>query len=621
MIEFTEDELERNADALRFRTDEPDARWNYRDPLGSQIVITFKFTDTVPDNFATEFSDSTYRSLPEYLREIARSVLQEVEGLTRITFVESPDLADSAVDILINGSTGGGGMAYFPPTYGRHQTHGNMVIGIGEENSDSLVSSGYDVVGDGSFAGFRETFAHELGHALGLSHPRDYSDGGWEGGSSDDYTVAIPVEMDNSLYTVMSYAGPGDRLQWQKGFAYLDILTLQFLYGKGAAGLGDTVYTFQNLNPGSQTIWDAGGTDAIDVSNMQAGTTIDLRIGSISGFGQINITSDWARGYQAASTRTLVIGPDTVIENVIGSQFADFITGNSAANVLEGRGGDDLIIGGVGPDAILGGDGIDTASYAGDEGGVFVNLTLGRGYGNASFGDTYDSIENVIGSAYDDFLIGDPGANRLDGGAGNDTIIGAVGGDWLVGGDGADLLSFEDNSGVVFVDLMARQGFNNAAQGDTYEGFENIIGGLFDDTLIGDDGANRLDGALGADTLVGHGGADVFVFSHAPGAASGFESPNSTANVDTIFDFVTGEDKLEIDADAFGGGLARGMLDPSAFVLGTQAQDADDRFIYDQATGRLYFDADGSGAGEQVLVALFPNLNAVAATDFVIAGP
>lgn len=292
----------------------------------------------------------------------------------------------------------------------------------------------------------------------------------------------------------------------------------------------------------------------------------------------------------------------------------DLLFGAAGNDRLEGGDGDDVLAGGRGEDQLIGGAGVDTATYAGNFGGVFVNLTLGRGYTNFAFGDTYDSIENVIGSSYGDFLIGDAGVNRLDGGAGNDTIIGAVGADVLIGGDGVDLLSFEDNSGTVFVNLLTGQGYNNAAHGDTFSGFENVVGGLFDDTLIGDHGANRLDGAMGADTLVGNGGADTFVFSYAPGATSIWGSPNA----DTIFDFASGEDKLEINSGAFGGGLTPGALAADQFVVGSAAADANDRFIYDQAHGMLYFDADGSGAGTQVLMAVMPNHDAIAATDFAI---
>ena len=282
--------------------------------------------------------------------------------------------------------------------------------------------------------------------------------------------------------------------------------------------------------------------------------------------------------------------------------------------------GDDILTGDTNPNAFDGGPGNDTVSYAGADGGVFINLTLGQGYGNSAQGDTFVSVENVIGTSVDDFIIGDPGINRLDGGAGNDTLIGGLGPDVLIGGPGIDTASYEDNSGVVFVNLALGQGFNNAAEGDTLEGIENLIGGLFDDFFIGDDGANRLDGALGADTLVGNGGADVFVFKHSPGAASGFDNPNSNANVDTILDFTTGEDTIELAGSIFTA-LSEGTLDPDAFVLGTEALDADDRIIYDAETGNLYYDADGAGGADAVLFAVLDNQAPIAATDFVITAP
>ena len=246
---------------------------------------------------------------------------------------------------------------------------------------------------------------------------------------------------------------------------------------------------------------------------------------------------------------------------------------------------------------------------------MFVNLTLGRGYGNASFGDTYDGIENVTGTDYNDFLIGDPGVNRLDGGAGNDTIIGAVGPDELIGGSGLDWASDEDNSGTVFVNLTLQQGFNNAAHGDTYDGIENVIGGLMDDFFIGDEAANRLNGAMGADTLLGAGGADVFMFTYAPGATSTW----GHANADLILDFASGVDTIELAASAFPG-LAAGTLPASAFVLGTAAADASDRILYDQATGNLFFDPDGAGGQAATLFATLGETThpIIAASDFAV---
>ncbi len=311
----------------------------------------------------------------------------------------------------------------------------------------------------------------------------------------------------------------------------------------------------------------------------------------------------------AAGTGASASDGDTFqsIENIIATAFDDTLIGNADDNTFTG---------GRGADALIGGAGIDTASYAGDEGGVFVNLTLGRGYGNASFGDTYDSIENVIGTDYADFIIGDPGVNRLHGAGGNDIIIGAVGADEIIGGDGLDWASYEDNSGVVFINLTLARGYNNAAEGDTYSGIENLVGGLMDDFFIGDESANRLNGAMGADTLLGAGGADVFMFTYAPGAQSTW----GKANVDLILDFTTGVDTIELAASVFPG-LAIGALPTAAFHAGTAAHDADDRIIYDSASGQLWFDPDGSGGQAAMLFATLGESShpaAIAPSDFAV---
>jgi Ca2+-binding RTX toxin-like protein len=116
-----------------------------------------------------------------------------------------------------------------------------------------------------------------------------------------------------------------------------------------------------------------------------------------------------------------------------------------------------------------------------------------------------------------------------------------------------------------------------------------------------------LNGGAGADTLVGNGGADTFAFTTALGAS----------NVDTIFDFVSGTDKVALGHGVFAA-LGVGALSASAFVTGTAAGDSDDRIIYNAATGQLFYDADGNGAGAQVLFATLTGHPAIIASDFLV---
>jgi serralysin len=85
---------------------------------------------------------------------------------------------------------------------------------------------------------------------------------------------------------------------------------------------------------------------------------------------------------------------------------------------------------------------------------------------------------------------------------------------------------------------------------------------------------------------------------------------------DRITDF-SSEDILQLSGQAFGG-LAAGKLAAAAFVVGPSAVDTQDRFIWYKAKGELYYDADGSDAGEKVLFLIMAPGTALAASDFLI---
>jgi Ca2+-binding RTX toxin-like protein len=129
-------------------------------------------------------------------------------------------------------------------------------------------------------------------------------------------------------------------------------------------------------------------------------------------------------------------------ENVIGSGFADTITGNAANNSLVGGAGNDTISGGAGDDTINGETGTDTASYLDATAAVTVSLSSGKSSGGAG-SDTLLAIENVSGSSFADTIIGGVDANVLSGEDGNDIISAGSGNDTVIGGAGKDVLSGE----------------------------------------------------------------------------------------------------------------------------------------------------------------------------------
>jgi enoyl-CoA hydratase/carnithine racemase len=128
-----------------------------------------------------------------------------------------------------------------------------------------------------------------------------------------------------------------------------------------------------------------------------------------------------------------------------------------------------------------------------------------------------------------------------------------------------------------------------------------------DNEISGDDGNNIIDGGAGRDILTGYAGSDSFVFSSTLG----------TANADHIADFDPTADRIALDHSIFTG-LATGHLNASAFVIGTAAQDAGDRVIYDPATGTLYFDPDGTGAMQAQVFATVHDGLALTADNIVV---
>lgn len=214
----------------------------------------------------------------------------------------------------------------------------------------------------------------------------------------------------------------------------------------------------------------------------------------------------------------------------------NLIFGSNQIDVLQGGTGDDMFMVSSGSDTIDGGAGFDTIVLSRATGAVRLNLESLNHNTNIAAGQTYVSIEGIIGSAFSDQLTGNSLANRIDGaegndrltgGAGADSLFGGLGNDSLLGGTGADLLdggigrdrvSYRESAVGLVADLGQPDRNTAEAAGDSYLAVEDLEGSGYHDTLGGDaqanqifgmEGNDRLEGRLGNDSLFGGEGNDT----------------------------------------------------------------------------------------------------------------
>lgn len=205
-------------------------------------------------------------------------------------------------------------------------------------------------------------------------------------------------------------------------------------------------------------------------------------------------------------------------DQVYGLAGNDDLRGEDGNDRLYGGLGDDLLVGGAGADSLTGGAGRDEAAYQTASVAVDINLALGTGHGGDAEGDLFGSIENLIGTLFDDTIVGDnadnwiyglAGNDRLWGDAGDDILNGGAGADVLTGGAGFDSTSYANSDSGVRVVLFQGIGLWGDAQGDMFGSIEEIIGSQHQDEIFGDNAHNQLYGLGGHDAIEGDSGNDV----------------------------------------------------------------------------------------------------------------
>jgi len=362
-----------------------------------------------------------------------------------------------------------------------------------------------------------------------------------------------------------------------------------------------------------------------------------------------------------------------------GNGLANVIRANSSGNRLFGNLGNDTLIGGAGGDVmdggrgadlLIGGSGDDVYRFDASEGDTIVE------YFDQGIDEVFSSVAFVLpsnienltlqtsadvdgtGNALANRVTGGSGKNRLSGLGGNDTLGGGAGNDLLHGGPGADRMEggtgsdtyIVDDAGDVVVEERG-SGSDSVRSTITYalsDAVERLVltgtgdvdgfGNRHANRLTGNDGANRIEGRFGADVLLGAAGEDTLIGGSGNDTISGGggadvflmdASPDRERNVDTLLDFVSGTDKIWFDLARFKGlgqPAASSNFNEAKFHAGAFAHDAGDRIIYDQGSGALFYDRDGTGPVVQVQIASLalvsggPDRPALVAADLQTTG-
>ncbi len=457
--------------------------------------------------------------------------------------------------------------------------------------------------------------------------------------SADEDVVVIggaPADIiGNNAYNAISGNNAANRLSGGKGQDRLFGLDGNDTLDGGSNN--DTVHG----DAGADSLLGGSGGDVLDGGAQN--DTIDAGVGDDTvyggtgrdmvqlGIGHDRFFDDIQNDGEGRDTVFGGDGHDTIwgecgSDHFHGGNGNDSIRGGAGADQLRGDDGDDTLIGDGGDDYLIGGQGSDLlfVDSAGDRIGESRNWGgVDEVRASVDFWAKVAHIENLtlegsdhirgIGNGLSNVIIGNAGNNILDGGKNNDTLRGGEGNDIYFIRAPQDKAVEEFGQGI---DTVKAYRSHKLAENIEHLHLKstldfNGIGNGLNNTIVGTNGNNILVGREGNDVLKGQAGDDTFVFDRAIG----------TGNVDRIIDFETiagDNDTLKFKASALGGGVSAGVLDAADFATGTAAADASDRFVFDQASGQLWYDVDGTGAAAQVLLATFEQNANVEADDIVV---
>lgn len=385
-------------------------------------------------------------------RSITQAALNELAGYLNVSFQRVADEAEYSGSATFKGVAGNEGSADLRLSQ-QTSTAGS---------AGSADSWFWDLDGDADMEDIdalmrvwtvdEYTIFHELGHALTLHHTSP--------NQNPVQAPYLPTDKQNNNYTVMHYntasssqgydAAQGEWLY--KHYQLYDVYALQQRFGANMSTYaGNTMHTVSSLGVDQwlKVLWDANGSDTIDMSGQIRAQYIDLNRGGFSNIGAV--AGNNPDGYN------LAIALNATIEHANGGSGNDTLIGNAAPNILDGQQGADVMRGGAGNDIyhVDNRDDIVVEVFSSDIDRVYSSIsrileanvenlyltgtTAINGYGSDG---NYSNI--IVGNDANNYIYGRGGADFLYGNGGNDRIRGGTERDVLYGDDSAGFLQGAD---------------------------------------------------------------------------------------------------------------------------------------------------------------------------------
>ncbi|MEH1938967.1 MAG: calcium-binding protein [Nostoc sp.] len=379
--------------------------------------------------------------------------------------------------------------------------------------------------------------------------------------------------------------------------------------GDGNDSLSNFAQSFNYFTSGNNTLNGGAGNDTLDAVYSTGNNILNGGDGndflSATGYNE-NYTvtvfgNNILNGGDGNDSFTLVLYPSP---SSLATQTVDGGTGNDLLNVSS-----------IDPAGAV----TSTFDAATNTGSITVDTNL----------INYKNIEQLVisGTGYDDLITGSNG---------NDTLsVGYGGNDTVDGGTGDDLLSvsyYDPSEGSAITSTFnAATSVGSITVGTNRVSYKNIerldiSGTAYNDYILGSNGNDTLKGGdSGNDTLKGGNGNDYLIGGNGNDALYGgsgidtFAFSSFNEGVNRLYDFNATNELIQISAAGFGGGLSIGSLSASEFTLGSSATNSTQRFIYNNITGALFFDQDGSASAfTQVQFAQVLSGSSLTKNNFVV---